>query len=48
MTCKRCKVTMKELKGHIFHKKRKWQCPQCQKIKMQKAKSKTNRAATNY
>jgi hypothetical protein len=19
MTCKRCKVTMKELKGHIFH-----------------------------
>jgi hypothetical protein len=40
MTCKRCKVTMKELKGHIFHKKRKWRCPQCQKIKMQKPKSK--------
>ena len=31
---------MKELKGHIFHKKRKWQCPQCRKIKMQKPKSK--------
>jgi hypothetical protein len=30
---------MKELKGHIFHKKRKWRCPQCQKIKMQKPKS---------
>jgi hypothetical protein len=40
MTCKKCKVTMKELKGHIFHKKRKWQCPQCRKIKMQKPKSK--------
>ncbi len=40
MTCKRCKVTMTELKGHIFHKKRKWRCPQCQKIKMQKPKSK--------
>jgi hypothetical protein len=29
---------MKELKGHIFHKKRKWRYPQCQKIKMQKPK----------
>ncbi len=28
MTCRKCKVTMKELKGHIFHGKRKWQCPQ--------------------
>jgi len=41
MTCKKCKVTMKELKGHIFHKKRKWRCPRCQKIKMQKSKSKS-------
>jgi len=31
---------MKEVKGHIFHGKRKWRCPQCQKIKMQKPKSK--------
>jgi|GEM_PF-6197276 len=27
---------MKELKGHIYHKQRKWQCPQCSKIRMQK------------
>ena len=40
MTCKKCKVTMKELKGHIFHGKRKWRCPLCQKIKIQKPKSK--------
>ena len=39
MTCKKCKVTMKELKGHLFHKQRKWQCPQCSKVKMQKPKS---------
>jgi hypothetical protein len=27
---------MKELKGHIYHKQRKWTCPQCAKIRMQK------------
>lgn len=27
---------MKELKGHVFHKKRKWRCPKCEKVKMQK------------
>jgi hypothetical protein len=26
---------MKELKGHIFHKQRKWKCPQCGKVRMQ-------------
>jgi hypothetical protein len=26
---------MKELKGHIFHKQRKWRCPKCSKVKMQ-------------
>jgi len=26
---------MKELKGHIYHKQRKWKCPQCGKIRMQ-------------
>jgi hypothetical protein len=29
---------MKELKGHIFHKQRKWQCPKCSKIRMQQQK----------
>jgi hypothetical protein len=27
---------MKELKGHIYHKQRKWKCPKCSKIRMQK------------
>jgi hypothetical protein len=26
---------MKELKGHIYHKKRKWQCPKCKRVRMQ-------------
>jgi hypothetical protein len=26
---------MKELKGHIYHKQRKWKCPQCNRVKMQ-------------
>jgi hypothetical protein len=29
---------MKELKGHIYHKKRKWKCPKCEKVRMQKPK----------
>jgi len=29
---------MKELKGHIYHKQRKWKCPKCGKIRMQKQK----------
>jgi len=29
---------MKELKGHIYHKKRKWKCPQCGKARMQEHK----------
>jgi hypothetical protein len=39
MTCRKCKVPMKELKGHIYHKKRKWECPRCARIKMQKPKA---------
>jgi hypothetical protein len=35
MTCKYCRVAMRELKGHIFHGKRKWQCPRCNRIRMQ-------------
>jgi hypothetical protein len=26
---------MQELKGHIYHKKRKWKCPQCNRVRMQ-------------
>jgi DNA-directed RNA polymerase subunit RPC12/RpoP len=26
---------MKELKGHIYHKKRKWKCPKCGGVRMQ-------------
>jgi hypothetical protein len=29
---------MKEIKGHIYHKQRKWKCPKCAKVRMQKAK----------
>jgi len=29
---------MKVIKGHIYHKQRKWQCTQCGKIRMQKQK----------
>jgi hypothetical protein len=35
VTCKRCKIAMKELKGHLYHKQRKWRCPRCGKIRMQ-------------
>jgi hypothetical protein len=35
MTCKKCRVQMKELKGHIYHKKRKWKCPRCSRVRMQ-------------
>jgi hypothetical protein len=31
-------VPMKELKGHVYHKQRKWQCPKCSRVKMQKQK----------
>ena len=36
MTCRRCKVAMKECKGHIYHKQRKWKCPKCARVRMQK------------
>ena len=29
---------MKELKGHIYHKKRKWKCPKCGRARMQTPK----------
>lgn len=47
MTCKRCKTPMTELKGHIYHKNRKWKCATCGKVRMQKPKtSRANRAGT--
>ena len=30
---------MKELKGHIYHKKRKWKCRKCGRVRMQEQKS---------
>jgi hypothetical protein len=35
MTCKHCRVAMTELKGHVYHKKRKWKCPKCNRVRMQ-------------
>jgi hypothetical protein len=31
---------MKELKGHIYHKKRKWKCPKCGRVRMQSPRNK--------
>jgi hypothetical protein len=31
---------MKELKGHIYHKQRKWKCPKCGRIRMQAPRGK--------
>jgi rubrerythrin len=36
MTCKVCRISMQEVKGHVFHKKRKWRCPRCKRVRMQK------------
>jgi hypothetical protein len=35
VTCRKCRVPMKEVKSHIFHKQRKWKCPKCAKVRMQ-------------
>lgn len=29
---------MQEVKGHVFHKQRKWRCPKCARVRMQKQK----------
>ena len=39
VTCRKCKALMREIKGHIYHQ-RKWQCPKCVKVRMQKQKGK--------
>jgi hypothetical protein len=38
MTCGKCRVAMKEVKGHVFHKQRKWKCPKCARVRMQQQK----------
>jgi hypothetical protein len=37
MTCRSCKVTMRELK-RVYHKQRKWVCPKCGRIRFQQLK----------
>ena len=39
VTCKICKIPMKELKGHIYHKRRKWKCHRCGRVRMQEQKT---------
>jgi hypothetical protein len=36
--CNTCKIPMKELKGHIYHKRRKWKCRKCGRVRMQEQK----------
>jgi transposase-like protein len=36
LTCPRCKLPMREMKAHIFHKQRKFRCPKCHRARMQK------------
>jgi len=31
---------MQEIKGHIYHRQRKWKCPKCSQVRMQKRKEK--------
>jgi hypothetical protein len=30
---------MTEVKGHVYHKQRKWKCRKCGKVRMQKSKA---------
>jgi hypothetical protein len=32
---------MREMKGHIYHQQRKWRCPKCATVRMQKQKEKS-------
>jgi transposase-like protein len=37
MTCPKCRVQMQqENHAHLFHGNRKWRCPTCNKVRMQK------------
>jgi hypothetical protein len=31
---------MREVKGHIYHQQRKWKCPKCTTVRMQKRRDK--------
>lgn len=42
MTCQECKIKMVE-KKRSFHKKRKWVCPQCSKVRMQQQREKPSK-----
>jgi len=41
MICPRCKCAMKEQK-RSFHKKRKWICPKCGRVRFQIVKKKSD------
>lgn len=43
MRCKQCRVAMVELKDDIYHGKRKFRCPLCQRAKMKKRSKKKAR-----
>jgi len=32
---------MEELKGHVYHKNRKWRCPRCGRASMQKPRGRS-------
>lgn len=38
---------MMELKGHIYHGKRKFRCPLCQRLKMKKRKKTESKVASS-
>ena len=42
MKCSRCKSAMKEMK-RSFHKRRKWVCPKCGRIRFQEMKQRTKK-----
>jgi len=42
MHCDRCKTKMKE-KKRSFHKQRKWVCPRCGRVRMQRVSAKRDK-----
>lgn len=43
MTCKQCRIAMVELKGHVYHGKRKFRCSNCGRVNMKKPKPRTGK-----
>ena len=35
---------VEEVKGHVFHKQRKWRCPRCGRARMQQARPKPHKS----